>query len=64
MVSQTGLTVVRSNCCKGPNPTWKRAKKEPKGQTKILEPARVVCCLSQKDQPCNPGPNAASSWAD
>ena len=43
MVSQTGPRVVRSNTCKGPNLTWKRAKKEPKGQTKILGPASVVC---------------------
>jgi len=26
MVSQTGPTVVRSNFCKGPNLSWKRAK--------------------------------------
>jgi len=27
MVSQTGPRVVRSNFCKGPNLSWKRAKK-------------------------------------
>jgi len=34
MVSQ-GLKVVRYNSCKGPANPGKRAKKEPKGQTKI-----------------------------
>jgi len=28
--------VVRHNTCKGPNISWKKAKKEPKDQTKIL----------------------------
>jgi len=65
MVSQTGPRVVRSNFCKGPNLTWKRAKKEPKGQTKILGPASVVWdqiydIWPQKDQLGNPGPNADS----
>jgi len=36
MVSQTGPRVVRSNFCKGSHLPWKRAKKEPKGQNKIL----------------------------
>jgi len=35
---QTGPSVVRSNFCKGPNLSWKRAK----GQTKILGPASVI----------------------
>jgi len=45
MVSQTGPRVVRSNFCKGPNLSWKRAKKEPKGQTCILGPASVILGL-------------------
>jgi len=56
MVSQTGTRVVRSNFCKGPNLSWKRAEKEPKGQTKILRPASVIWdqisyIWPQKDQP-------------
>jgi len=27
MISQTGLRVVRSNSCKGPSLSWKKAKK-------------------------------------
>jgi len=42
MVSQTGRRVVRSDFCKGSNLSWKRAKKEPKDQTKILVPGSVV----------------------
>jgi len=42
MVSQTGPRVVRSDFCKEPNLSWKRAKKEPKRQTKILGPESVV----------------------
>jgi len=45
MVSQTGPRVVRSNFCKGPNLSWKRVKKEPKGQTCILGPASVILGL-------------------
>jgi len=44
----------------GAKSNLEKGKKEPKGQTKILGPASVVCCLPQKDQPGNPGPNAAS----
>jgi len=62
MVSQTGSRVVRSNFCKckGPNLSWKRAKKEPKGQTKILGPGSVIWdqiseIWPQKGQPGNPG---------
>jgi len=59
MVSQTGLRVVRSNSFKGPSVSWKRAKKEPKGQSKILGPASVICdhiseIWPQKGQPGNP----------
>jgi len=34
--------VVKSNSCKGPSPSWKGAKKEPKEQLKILGPASVI----------------------
>jgi len=45
MVSQKEPRVLRSNSYKGPiypDLSWKRAKKKPKGQTKILGPASVV----------------------
>jgi len=32
---QTGTRVVRHNFCKGRNPSWKRAKKEPKAKQKF-----------------------------
>jgi len=59
MVSQTGPTVVRSNSCKGPSLSWKMAKIEPKGQTKILGPASIIWdqiskSWPQKGQPGNP----------
>jgi len=34
--------VVRSDFCKGLNLSWKRAKKEPKGETQIVGPASVI----------------------
>jgi len=59
VVSQTGLRVVRSNSCKGPSVSWKRAKQQPKGQTKILGPASIIWdqiygIWCQKGQPGNP----------
>jgi len=33
--AQTGPRVVRSNFCKGPNLSWKRAKKEPRVKPKL-----------------------------
>jgi len=65
MVSETGLRVVRSNSCKGPSLSWKRAKKEPKGQTNILGPVSVIWdqiydIWPQKGQPGNPA--LSSSW--
>jgi len=66
MASQTGLTVARPGSCKEPNLSWKMAKKEPKGQTKILGPASVIWNQNsqiwpQKDQPGNP--DAAACWS-
>jgi len=51
--------VVRSDFCKGPNLSWKRAKNSQKAQTKILGPASVVWdqiteIWHQKGQPGNP----------
>jgi len=66
VVSQRGLRVVRPNSCKGPNLSWKRVKKEPKGQTKILEPTSVIWdqiseILPQKGRPGNPGSGCTQS---
>ena len=35
MVSETGPRVVRSNFCKGPNLSWKRAKKNQRAKQKF-----------------------------
>jgi len=63
MVSQTGLRVIRSNSCKGSSLSWKRTKKEPKGQTKNCGPTSDICdqiseIWPQKGQPHNPALNA------
>ena len=51
--------MVRSKFCRGPNLSWKKAKKEPKGQTKMLGSASVIWdeiseIWPQKGQPGNP----------
>jgi len=55
--------VVRPNSWSGPNLSWKRTKKEPKGQTKIFGPTSAIWnqiseIWPQKGQPGNPAPQS------
>jgi len=60
MVSETGPRVVRSNFCKGPNLSWKRAKKNQRAKRKfwgqqVLFGNQIYKIWPQKGQPGNPG---------
>jgi len=44
MVTQTGPRVVRSNSCKGPNLSWKSAKRKFWGQKVLFETKFLKFC--------------------